>query len=228
MSSPLVSIIVAAKNAAKFLSQALDSVFAQSYQNFELLLINGGSTDRTLEIAKSYKNIQIIEQHDKGIANAYNLGINNSKGELVAFLSSDDIWKPNKLVVQVNFLIDHPKIAFTTAHTEFFLEPGSAMPEGFRKNLLIGSHPAHIMETLVAHKKIFEKVGLFNADLFISEDIDWFARARDLQIPFALMPETLLSKRVHDNNISLKDKNNKNLLLALRKSIERKKNIQNK
>lgn len=224
MDGPLVSIIVAAKNAAKFLSQALDSIFAQSYQNFEVLLINGDSTDRTLEIAKSYKNIQIIEQQDKGIANAYNLGINNAKGELVAFLSSDDIWKPNKLAVQVGFLINHHGIAFTTAHAEFFLEPESNIPAGFRKNLLIGSHPAHIMETLVARKEIFKQVGLFNAEFFISEDVDWFARAKDLQIPFALMPETLLSKRVHDNNISLKDKNNKDLLLALRKSIERKKN----
>lgn len=224
MDSPLVSIIVAAKNSERFLSQALDSIFAQSYQNFEVLLINGGSTDRTLEIGKLYKNIQIIEQQNKGIANAYNLGISNAKGELVAFLSSDDIWKPNKLAVQVSFLINHPEIALTTAHAEFFLEAESQIPAGFRKDLLIGSHPAHIMETLVTRKEVFKQVGLFNEGFFISEDIDWFARAKDLQIPFALMPETLLSKRVHDKNTSLKDKTNKDLLLALRKSIERKKN----
>ncbi len=80
------------------------------------------------------------------------------------------------------------------------------------------------METLVARKSVFEKVGKFDTGLNIAGDVDWYSRANDLQIPMAIIPRVLLHKRIHGTNISLNvDANNQNLLKALRQSVHRKK-----
>jgi hypothetical protein len=80
------------------------------------------------------------------------------------------------------------------------------------------------MGTLVARKTVFDEIGLFDPAFKTAEDVDWFSRANDRQIAMAILPQVLLHKRIHDRNISLNaDKNNVNLLNALRKSIQRKK-----
>jgi len=80
------------------------------------------------------------------------------------------------------------------------------------------------METLVARKTVFEKVGYFNNALHTAEDVDWYSRAADMKIPSMMLPEVLLNKRIHGSNISMEiEKNNSNLMLALRDAVKRKK-----
>lgn len=227
MLNPLVSVIIAVKNGERFLAEAINSILAQDYQPFEIIVVDGQSTDRTAEIAHSFKEVRYIRQVNKGVSNAYNLGIEHATGEFVAFLSHDDVWLPNKLSLQVGYLLDHPAVQYTTAKVEFFLEPGHACPPGFRKELLEGEYVGHIMETLVARKAVFEAVGAFNPQLSTAEDVDWFARAKDQAIATAVIPKVLLRKRVHNMNTSLNTaQNNQNLLAALKQSIERKRQNQ--
>jgi glycosyltransferase involved in cell wall biosynthesis len=224
MSNPLVSAIVSVQNGEQFLAQAIESVLAQDYKPFELLIILGNSVDRTEEIARSYRQARCIFQKGRGIAAANNTGIRSAHGSLVAFLSHDDLWKPKKLSTQVGYMMEHPELEYTTARIKFFLEPGHNIPSGFRRELLSGNHVGHIMETLVAKKKLFEKVGYFDPKLKISEDVDWFARVNDMSIPTAVISEVLLLKRVHDSNVSISiNKDNTYLLRAVRRSILRKK-----
>lgn len=128
MTAPLVSVIMAVRNGERFLRQAIESVLAQDYRPIEIILIDGQSLDRTAEIARAYLDIHYIYQENRGIANAYNIGVTAAQGEFVAFLSHDDLWLPNKLSVQVNYLIAHPDIEYTVAATQFFLEPGYSFP----------------------------------------------------------------------------------------------------
>jgi glycosyltransferase involved in cell wall biosynthesis len=229
MERPLVSVIVPVYNGESYLGAALESIFAQDYRPFEVIVVDGQSVDNTASIAKSYKQARYILQTDQGISNAYNIGIDASMGEFVSFLSHDDLWTPDKLTVQINYLMDHPEIEYSIAMVKFFLEPGCSIPPGFRKELFENDHVGQIMETLVAPKSLFQKIGKFDPDLTTAEDVDWFARANDSKIPMAVISRVLLYKRIHNKNISLNDPaNNQNLLKALKRSIHRKLSLRSK
>ena len=223
MNQPLVSVIIPVKDGERFLAQAVNSVLGQDYEPLEIIIVDGQSVDKTAEIAKSFEAVRYISQVDRGIADAWNVGIDAASGEFVAFLSHDDLWTPDKLSVQVNYMHSHPEFQYTITMVRFFLEPGYDIPPGFRKELLEGYHVGRIMETLVAHKAVFDGIGGFNPDLSSAEDVDWFARANDKNIPMAIIPAVLLHKRVHDTNLSMNiPTNNRDLLKALQKSIVRK------
>ena len=219
----LVSVIIVVRNGERFLAQAIESVLNSNYRPIEILVIDGQSEDKTAEIAQSYSLVRYVQQPSSGISEAYNLGIQKAKGEFVAFNSHDDVWTNDKLEVQVDYLTRHPDIQYVTAKAKFFIQRGCAIPSGFRQELLQGEHVCHTMETLMARKSLFDIVGAFNPQLSTAEDVDWFSRARDKEIPTYTIQKVLLYKRVHDENLSLHHKrNNQNLLQVVRKSLRRK------
>jgi glycosyltransferase involved in cell wall biosynthesis len=220
---PLASVIMPVRNGERFLSQAIESVLGQSYRPIEIVLVDGQSTDRTAAIARSYPEVRYLQQADRSVGRAYNMGIEAASGDFLAFLSHDDLWTPDKLGTQIDYLIGHPETLYTVARAEFFLEPGCAPPAGFRPGLLQRDWPAFIMETLVARREAFRRVGMLDPELSSAEDVDWFARARDLGMPMAVIDRVLLRKRIHERNNSLVvAENTRNLLAALRRSVARK------
>src|SRR4051812_2876154 len=103
--APLLSVIVPVRNGERFLTEALDSVLAQSRKPDELVIVvDPGSTDRSLEIARACSMATVVEQQGSGIAAAWNQGISQARGELLAFLSADDRWTPDKLERQLSVL----------------------------------------------------------------------------------------------------------------------------
>jgi len=222
--NPLVSVIMIVQNGELFIRQALESIFTQTYNPTEVLIVHGNSQDKTLEILHEYDNLRIIQQTGAGVSQAYNTGIKAATGDFVAFLSYDDLWMPEKLSTQVSFMLDNPRVLFTNTHVRYFLEDENQIPEGFRKEWLVGTHPARIMETLVARKEVFELVGYLNENLHTSDDVDWYSRASDKKVATVMLPQVLLRKRIHGANTSMQiEKNNQNLLTALRASVNRKK-----
>jgi glycosyltransferase involved in cell wall biosynthesis len=223
---PLVSVIVIVRNGERFLAAALESIVTQSYQPLEILVIDGHSIDRTAEIARSFADVCYLQQPDQGISNAYNFGIAQAQGELIAFLSHDDLWTPNKLSVQVGHLLAHPDCQYVVCRIRPFLEPGDKPPPGFRMELLQQEPPAYIMETLVVRKSVFAQVGLFNPELRTAEDVDWFARVFDHGIIGHVCDEVLVHKRIHQDNSSITDcESNRWIMSALRQSILRKRAV---
>src|SRR5690348_15579178 len=107
----LVSVIIPAYNYARYIPGAVNSVLAQTYQNHEIVVVDDGSTDGTRQaLGDSLDKISYIYQHNRGVSAARNVGIERSRGELIAFLDADDVWVPDKLDRQVRFLRDHPSI----------------------------------------------------------------------------------------------------------------------
>jgi glycosyltransferase involved in cell wall biosynthesis len=221
MSGPLVSVIVAVKDGERFLAAAIRSILEQSYRSFEIIVVDGHSVDRTAAIAQSFSAVRYLRQVNRGVADGYNTGLAAARGELIAFLSHDDLWAPDKLQMQVEHLLLDPTLQYVVARVKFLLEPGFPVPPRFRRELLEGDHVGYIMETLLARRSLFDTIGKFDPELTSADDVDWFARAKDRNIPGAVIPKVLVYKRVHNANTSLQFSNH-NLLATLRRSIIRK------
>ncbi len=101
MDLPLVSVVMAVKNAERYLAEALDSVVRQSFSDYEIVVVDGRSTDDSRRIASSYPGVRVIEQEGPGFAQAWNVGIDASRGAFIAILDSDDTWPAHKLARQV-------------------------------------------------------------------------------------------------------------------------------
>jgi glycosyltransferase involved in cell wall biosynthesis len=223
MTESLVSVIMAVRNGERFLRKAIDSVLVQTYRPLEIVFIDGQSTDGTAAIARSYPEIRYIPQETLGVSNAYNLGVESSRGGLVAFLSHDDTWPPEKLTLQASYLSGHPEVEAVVAHVKFFLEPGCAFPSTLRERILEGDHPLRIPETLLARRRVFDRVGRFDPTIPVAADMDWFARAADLGITVPVLERVLLYKRIHDRNTSVNSAGNmQDMFDLLRRSSSRK------
>lgn len=225
--NPLVSVIIPVKNGERFLAVAINSVLEQNYKRYELIVVDGKSTDCTAIIAKSFEGVHYVRQIDEGFGNALNAGIDAAAGEFIAFTSFDDLWVKDKLSLQVSYLMQHPEVQYTITKVRYFLEEGDVVPPGFRRELLASDHSGYMPETLMVRKSLFDRIGNFCSDMKMSADVDWFARAKDLHIPMALVPEVLVYKRVHSANSTLTPNNvltsNHELLQSLKNSIDRQK-----
>jgi glycosyltransferase involved in cell wall biosynthesis len=200
--SALVSVIVPTLNAERYLAEALDSIAAQTYTRWEVVLVDGGSTDGTLAVADRYDGVRVVAQRGRGLADAWNCGLDEARGELIAFLDSDDRWADDKLSRQVAALEADAGIACVIANVRFVLEPGSELPPGLAPAVLETDHVASMPSALLARRELFDRVGSFDTALTITPDIDWFRRVSDAQERLAVVPELLVYKRVHDRNLS--------------------------
>lgn len=177
---PLVSVIIPAYNRADVISRAINSVLAQTLQNFEIIVIDDGSEPPIRKIKNN--KISLIRHHEnKGAAAARNTGIRAARGKLIAFLDSDDEWLPDKLQKQVAFLEKNPSVdACATAHYLSFPPKRTVLhiptrPNSWKKRLLLGCDigPG---TTLMVRKSCFEKVGTFDTSFPRLEDLDWLMR----------------------------------------------------
>ena len=199
---PLVSVIMPVYNGARHVRDALESVFAQRYRPFEVIVVDDGSVDDSGVIVQSFPDVRYIRQSNQGVAAARNHGIEVARGEFFAFLDQDDLWKPEKLEVQVDYLLSHPHVAYTLSHQQFFLDHGATLPAWFRKELFSTVHAGWSLNSLVGRRTAFEQVGNFVTAYVAASDSDWFFRAKAKEIPMEVVPQLLLLKRIHDSNES--------------------------
>lgn len=226
--SPSVSVVMAVKNAARFLSAALDSVMAQTYPVAEIVMVDGHSVDATEAIAHAYPRVRWITESAvarPGYAAAWNDGIRASTADLIALLDSDDRWAPEKIRWQVEALQASPEAACAIGSVQFVAEPGEPLPSSFKPALLERPHVAYMPGALLARRALFDTVGLFNVELNIANDIDWFARLKDQRTPIAIVDEVVIYKRVHGQNLSYSAAKtptiNREMIQTLRESIRR-------
>ena len=214
---PLVSVIIPVYNGALYLRAALESVFAQTYRPFEVVVVDDGSVDESGVIAQSFPDVIYIRQENLGVAAARNHGIEAARGEFLAFLDQDDLWTPEKLKLQIHHLLSHSDVGYTLAQQQYFLNPGGTLPTWFRKELLSSVHTGWVLGTVVVRRTVFEKVGNFGTDYSAANDSDWFFRAKAAGISMAVLPELLLMKRIHEANDSARAKE---ILSELRRVVK--------
>lgn len=198
----LVTVIIATLNAENYLANALESVFKQSFTEYEVLIVDGGSTDNTLSIARSFPKVKILSQQGKGLFDAWNEGIKTASGNYIAFLDSDDYWESNTLAMHMNSLIANPDLVGSVGHVNFFLESNETPPAEFKLSLLNGSHLAYMPGCFVGKKNIVEMIGFFETKWQVASDILWFAKIKEMDEKIVTLDKVVLNKRVHNKNIS--------------------------
>src|SRR5919112_6190031 len=109
---PLVTVVIPCYNQAHFLGEAIESVLSQSYRNFEIIVVDDGSTDETSEVASRYEEVRLIRQENRGLSGARNTGIRDSQGEFLVFLDADDKLLPGALEAGLRCFEAHPECEF--------------------------------------------------------------------------------------------------------------------
>lgn len=207
---PLVSVIIATFNCARYLPYALDSVFQQTYPHFEVLVIDDGSNDDTKTVMQSYlSKVTYLTQKNSGVAAARNNGVRNAKGEYISFLDADDLWEPDKLELQVRYLESHPDVAVAFGDMSSFNENGTfsfsvqkSFPvyEGWIfERLLVNNFVMNI--TTMVRKSIVLELNGFDEDLRIASDYHLYLRIA-LRYEFGYIDKVLSHRRCHERNIS--------------------------
>lgn len=218
MQGPLVSVIVPVYNGERYLDTTLKSIFDQDYEPIEIIVVDDGSTDKTAEIVKSYSIVRYIYQSNQGPSVARNTGIAAAQGEFVAFLDADDLWVPQKLSLQVGYLIQNSEKGLVYAHRRMIIEEGVEPPHWYSAD----DTPALFAGAVVVRKNVFEKVGVFNPAYRFGENAEWLSRVKDAGILLDVLPETLLICRIHTHNQTYHSKEMRSSVLkALKSSIDR-------
>ena len=204
MSSPTVSVIIPVYNGEKYLRFAIDSVLSQTFQDFELIVVDDGSTDSTPNIAQSYgTRIKYVRQDNRGAAAAFNHGLRLVQSEYIAWLSHDDVYLPQKLERQVGLLETQPQIGacFTyyyqiNAAGEIIREMRSAW---YPRDQMLRELMRHIFlnfGTVMFRRRCIEEVGYLDERMGYAQDAQMLIRLQR-RFELALIPEFLLKSRVH-------------------------------
>lgn len=182
---PTISVIVPAYNAERTILKTIESVQKQSFSDFELIVINDGSTDRTLELLGTIKDprIKTFSYSNGGLPVARNRGISHATGDFITFLDADDLWTPDKLELQLAALQQHPEAGVAYSWTHFMDEQGESFHAGkpvfFEGNvyarLLVGNFLDSGSNPLI-RKQAIESVGKFDPTLGSCEDWDFWLR----------------------------------------------------
>ena len=200
---PRVSVLVPCYNAGAYLAQALQSLLAQTYQDFEILVVDDGSTDDSAAVAKSFFSVRYLYKSHSGISATRNLALKEARGELVAFLDADDLWLPEKLQKQVSYLDENPdcQLVYTLAKNFFSGDP-EAMTQ--RQKQLLEANLDNYMASCCARRELFTRYGDFREDYAVGEDTYWVARLSAAGVSMRhCIQEPLYLRRIHESNISL-------------------------
>ena len=200
---PRVSVVIPAYNAEAFAAQAVESLRAQTWQDFEVIAVDDGSEDATAEVFRRFPEVRLVSVPHGGIARARNAGVSAAGGELIAFVDADDRWLPDKLEKQVAYLDAHPETAILfTRYRNYTDIPAGEMDR--RQEELPGNEIDRLLVTAVIRKEAFDRFGLFDTGLVFAEDCEWLFRLR-IKCPerIAKLDEVLYERRIHGGNITL-------------------------
>jgi glycosyltransferase involved in cell wall biosynthesis len=224
-----IDIIIPVFNGSRTISRAIMSIQSQSYAGrISIYAVDDCSTDDSIKILENLKSENenfFIKKNSQNIGNAAsrNIGYKLGSASLVAFLDQDDVWRSDKLSLQVKAITDDPELGYLVGMQEFKLLDSNNVPGWFNIEWSKAAQPGFVPSTLIIRRSILNLVGEFSEDMRIGSDVDWFARARRMGIPYKLLPEVLVDREIHSNNLSANTGSNIEYLRILRIHLDAKK-----
>jgi len=215
--NPMVSILMPVYNAEKYLQQAIEGVLSQTYRDFELIIINDGSTDHSEAIIHSFNDDRIVYRSKKneGLAKTYNLGISMARGKYIRRHDADDISEPDMLALQMDFLEKHPDIQFVSTQCAFMTARGKIAQHCRHPKQKLFNHQPYVIVTpehfnpytpiehgtVLGPTHIFREFGGYRPFFPISEDHDMWLRIIE-KYRFAILNRCLYYHRMNEGSIT--------------------------
>jgi glycosyltransferase involved in cell wall biosynthesis len=221
---PLVSVVIAAHNAGRFLAETLETVLAQDHRPLEIVVVDDGSGDDTRAVmARFGADIVAGHQEHLGLGAAQNHGIGLATGTHLSFVDADDLWTPTKTSLQLAVLAGDPDLdvvfgmveQFATADTDGAAPP--SVPDDLR--VLAG----YSTGTMLLRREEFGRVGLFSETVTIGPFVDWYGRALDAGLRPHLVDEVVMHRRIHGDNMGRRLRSQqRDYLKVLKSRVDRK------
>lgn len=219
---PLLSVVIPSYNHEKFIGKAIDSVLGQTYSNLELIIIDDGSKDSSIEIIKSYtdERITFVAQENAGAHNAINKGLEIAKGEYLAILNSDDIFDKKRFEIMIKEMEKHKEVGFSCTYIQVIDSDGNKLgvkegwknmepwqienpdksfktSDDFKLNLLMSNFPSTTSNFLFT-RELYEKIGGMR-NLRFAHDWDFALRAAEIT-ECMIIDKPLMEYRIHNSN----------------------------
>ena len=225
-SQSLVSVIIPVLNGEAYIACALESIYAQSWQNIEIIVVDDGSTDNTATLVQHrFPQVRYFFQPNSGIGAARNRGLEQTKGDYIAFLDADDYWLEHKLQLQMKIFQEHPQTDIVFTHIRQFHSPELSESEKQALACPDIAMPAELPSTLLCPRRIINKVGMFETHWKVGGDISWIMRARALKLHTVILPDVLYMRRLHrKNNGNTKSTDFSDRLSILKTILDRRRN----
>jgi glycosyltransferase involved in cell wall biosynthesis len=221
--APTVSVVVPLYNVERYIGQALSSILRQTFVDFEVLVVNDASSDRSRQIvdqfAKNDPRVSMITQENRGLAGARNTGIRNARGKFIAFLDADDLWQPTKLEAHVSLLTANPEVGVSFSASEL-INPDGSSTGLFQTSKIAGIQPSDIFcrnpigngsapvirREVIAYEALAPegvRICWFDETFRQSEDIELWSRiAVTTEWQFAGIPNPLTLYRINSSGLS--------------------------
>lgn len=219
----LVSVIIPAYNASRYLAAAIESVLSQGYEPLELFVVDDGSTDDTAQVAQSFGTaIHYLYQPNGGIAVALNRGLAEAQGEWLAFCAADDLWAKGRLETQFAAFARDPEPDLVFGYVQNFFSPELGDEITRRYYCPPDPLPGYSLAAMLLRHSTFQRVGIFNTAYRIGEFVDWYARAQELRLSAVLLSDVVLRRRLHGDNLSIRSSNSRgDFARILKASLDR-------
>ncbi|MGG6269755.1 glycosyltransferase family 2 protein [Leptolyngbya sp. AN03gr2] len=208
--SPIISVIIPAYNAEKMIRETIESVLNQTFGNFEIVVVDDGATDKTVEVVQSIPDsrIKVFSYSNGGLPTARNRGIEVSKGEYLTFLDADDLWTPDKLERQWQALEDHPEAGFAYSWTNFIDKDGKLLYRGTRYgndtniyHKLLVRNCLESGSNILVRRSAIEQIPHFDPDFPKAADWDFYIRLA-AQFKSVCVPDYQIHYRIHEGSSS--------------------------
>jgi glycosyltransferase involved in cell wall biosynthesis len=220
----LVSIIIPVYNCGRYLAEAIESVLVQTYRPIQVVIVDDGSTDSSIQVARQYsESSTCYTQPHGGIAAARNKGVDLTQGEYLAFLDADDVWLEEKLARQVAALHRQPELDMVFGLVNQFISP--ELEDAVKRNLRVSLEPmqGYSAGTMLIKRASFLRVGLFETSWEIGEFVDWYAKATEKGLRSIMLEEVLTRRRLHDANQGVRlRESRKDYVRVLKAALDRR------
>jgi glycosyltransferase involved in cell wall biosynthesis len=221
-----ISIITASLNRKDFIGAAIESVLAQNYPDFEHWIIDGGSTDGTLEFLKRYPHLKVLSEPDRGVYDAWNKGIRRASGEVLGFLNSDDQYTPGTFRLANDALGRSSALVFSGG-SDIYQRTAAGIDVQMHR--YVDPRRYHLTTANVTlgfpninarffGRSVFEIIGLFNANYKLSADREFLLRAAMVDLPDCAREQLVYRYRWHAESLTM-NSGNESLLSAVREAI---------
>jgi glycosyltransferase involved in cell wall biosynthesis len=205
-----VSVVIPAYNAERYVGQAIHSVLAQTCPPHEIVVVDDGSTDDTAAVVCRFgEPVRYLRQPHRergGAAQARNLGVDAAHGDLLAFLDADDLWVPDKLQHQIDALDATPTPDLVFVMARELVSPELGPVQRARLECRPAPTPAYLAGSMLLARRTFLRVGPFNPTWEVGEMLDWYLRATELGLTEVVVPEALLLRRLHRENLGVRSR----------------------